>query len=69
MRYEVDIPDGKFCDNCQFCYEDILSFGMEESRDYCAILNAPINEEHVWQEGKHIKRLKNCPNYPRRETK
>lgn len=64
MKIEVEIPDGKNCTSCKFCYVSLDSFAYEESHDHCAYLNKPLNDDSVSFTLKRVKKHGNCPNNP-----
>ena len=63
MKVEVEIPEGKNCTRCLFCYEFLESFDYEESHDHCAYLDMPLNDEVAFSP-KRIKKHQNCPASP-----
>ena len=66
MKVEVEIPEGKNCTRCIFCYQHLDSFNYEESHDHCAYLNKPLNDEEIYPP-KRIKKHKNCPSLTHKE--
>ncbi len=59
MKVTVNTPEGRFCTGCPFKQEIIMSWGMEESAQWCAYLkkDIPFNE----YKQKLVKKLPDCP--------
>ena len=64
MKVEVEIPEGKNCTHCSFCYHHLDSFNYEESHDHCAYLDKPLNEDSVSWSLRRIKKHNDCPANP-----
>jgi len=60
MKVGVEIPNGKNCTRCIFCYQALDSFNYEESHDHCAYLGKPLNDDAIFPP-KRIKKHPECP--------
>ena len=61
MKVTVEIPEGKNCTKCIFCYEALDSFAYEESHDHCTYLDEPLNDDSQVYPKKRVKKHPKCP--------